>query len=112
MIRYSVWRQSEIEQHDMPVPGWSRLRNHGARAGFAFGGGAAIAGIAAPIIIVSPMARRLGLAASSLATARTPNLCRINPVAGTATLAPSAEPGRSERRDLDRRSAPGHEIGN
>jgi hypothetical protein len=38
-----VARQSEIEQHEMLVPGCSKLRNHGARAGSAFGGGSASA---------------------------------------------------------------------
>src|SRR5947207_9544458 len=42
-MRYSVARQSDTEQQEMLVPGWTRLRNHGARAGSAFGGGSAIA---------------------------------------------------------------------
>src|ERR1700739_4080874 len=41
-MRYSVARRSATEQQEMLVPGWTRLRNHGARAGSAFGGGSAI----------------------------------------------------------------------
>src|SRR5690242_6240087 len=48
-MRYSVARQSDIEQQEMLVPGWTRLRNHGASAGSAFGGGSAPAAPASNI---------------------------------------------------------------
>src|ERR1700739_1513460 len=54
----------------MLVPGWTRLRNHGARAGSAFGGGSAIAVPASNITA----ARKNGLItrAAGFPTERTP----------------------------------------
>src|SRR6516165_7742203 len=69
-----------MEQHETPVPGWSRLRNQGASAGFALGGGAAIAGVAVPIMTVSAMARPFGPRARSLATAHTPCIVETAPL--------------------------------
>src|SRR5215468_6722691 len=56
-MRYSVARQSDTEQQEILVPGWTRLRNHGASAGSAFGGGSAAAGAANN----SPTATKSGL---------------------------------------------------
>src|SRR6516165_3324004 len=68
-MRYSVARQSDTEQQEMLVPGWTRLRNHGARAGSAFGGGSAMAVPASNITA----ARRNGLIlAAGFPNERTP----------------------------------------
>jgi hypothetical protein len=60
-MRYSVARQSDTEQQEILVPGWTRLRNHGARAGSAFGGGSAAAGTANNIAAVQKSTRITGV---------------------------------------------------
>src|SRR4051812_1930767 len=111
-MRYSVARQSDTEQQEMVVPGWTRLRNQGARAGSAFGGGSAMA---APATNITAAKNGLIIRAAGFPKERTPFMTS-DPGGGNARLeqrrgdAQSLEPDRARTRPVKRRVCSGHSL--